>query len=793
MFLPSEFILSDSKSLDQYLTGISPDCDKIKSNLFISLRNTNRKLPDHFYKNLIQNDYLNIKDFTDLFVKSFENISSKYLVTNTVNNEVFVRSELFAEWQNALTYFPPAIIISNKIANIDFDFTDIDNLHQNYIIPNILFTAISSVNVEEFKKKNTTSVGFIDLHIHLNGSTETDNVWQDFLSFPRKAYKNLKQAQKDLKVVEHYEQEFHNVEPYKFYKLILGASRIRNLLFDLLVKSNSKKISNNLNFEKIISSVFSQNYDFSTFSSNNPFSLLIKNKSNSSTISIESLMYVLIFKELKSDSENRNIISRLFHIYLLILGSVHKMMVQQEHQYGFDQFQKLTLNSLRDLSEEKYEQRFLQIAGNKLQNLSFLEGRMAPKNSELQNILLIKNIIQGWENFIKAHKNLHGISQNKPEFKLVAHFIKSKDDFKSDWIRHKTLRINLFKKSYILSCLIKKNKFKDLIVGIDAASNELHTPPEVFAPIFRRMRRVNSHIKFTFHVGEDFVHPLSGLRAIYEALLFLNLKPGDRLGHVTAAGISWELWKKEFEKTILIKQGEWLDNLIFLYSLISTNELSLLMQHKIHFQQEIQKLLSLIYNDNFNIEDYQLSWRYRTYCPIHLLNLDNLNANSLTVFDDYEWNDVNKLKSNTNAIKCLQAYHSMVNRKNYDKLIPINIDEIFKAPIIDEIQIHILKLLSQADVVIETLPTSNVRISQYKDHSEHHLFRWKKWYDEGKEIPKIVIGSDDTGIFSTNIFNEYAHIYCQLTSENNTNRLTPNKAIKYLEELNTNSLKYKFT
>ena len=73
------------------------------------------------------------------------------------------------------------------------------------------------------------------------------------------------------------------------------------------------------------------------------------------------------------------------------------------------------------------------------------------------------------------------------------------------------------------------------------------------------------------------------------------------------------------------------------------------------------------------------------------------------------------------------------------------------------------------------------------------MFRWKAWELEGKQIPKIVVGSDDTGIFATNIFNEYAHIYCQLTSNTNTNRIFSEDAIKYLQELHNNSITYSFT
>src|SRR5690606_6384420 len=49
---------------------------------------------------------------------------------------------------------------------------------------------------------------------------------------------------------------------------------------------------------------------------------------------------------------------------------------------------------------------------------------------------------------------------------------------------------------------------RNLIVGFDAAANELHAGPEVFSPIFRKLQYLG-YTNFTYHAGEDFVHLLS--------------------------------------------------------------------------------------------------------------------------------------------------------------------------------------------------------------------------------------------------------------------------------------------
>lgn len=80
------------------------------------------------------------------------------------------------------------------------------------------------------------------------------------------------------------------------------------------------------------------------------------------------------------------------------------------------------------------------------------------------------------------------------------------------------------------------SSYAKFVTGADAAASEFDTPPEVFAPSFRRLRK-NGIRHFTYHAGEDFFHILSGLRAIYEAIEFLGLQAGDRIGHATAAGV----------------------------------------------------------------------------------------------------------------------------------------------------------------------------------------------------------------------------------------------------------------
>ena len=49
-----------------------------------------------------------------------------------------------------------------------------------------------------------------------------------------------------------------------------------------------------------------------------------------------------------------------------------------------------------------------------------------------------------------------------------------------------------------------------------------------------------ARLGMTFHVGEDFVDPMTGLRQIHEACTTFDLRERDRLGHCIAASLTKE-------------------------------------------------------------------------------------------------------------------------------------------------------------------------------------------------------------------------------------------------------------
>ena len=76
----------------------------------------------------------------------------------------------------------------------------------------------------------------------------------------------------------------------------------------------------------------------------------------------------------------------------------------------------------------------------------------------------------------------------------------------------------------------------------------------------------------TYHVGEDFRHLLSGLRAIFEVVEFLAPQPGDRLGHGTALALHPKDWLEHNGYQAVMPKLEWLDTLFWVHHFLGPGD-----------------------------------------------------------------------------------------------------------------------------------------------------------------------------------------------------------------------------
>ncbi|WP_457644077.1 hypothetical protein [Persephonella sp.] len=757
------------------------DSKDLKELLFIELRRNNPLLPDYVYKNTLE-DLKEKSTIKNVLFLSFDKLSEQFIVWQ--KNNIYVREDKFVEWQNLLTLISPLQLIiyffwKNKVSKdfiIDF-FSDKYSTLPSYYDPQI-----------EYEIENR----LVDLHIHLNGTSETEYIWIDALGKPYEFIKELRKSYSKETVKELYRQFDIDFSPSVLFRLLKLSRRIREFLVSKIKDMNT---DGNSIYEHLPISKFDK-VPFIPSMINYPYTLhpYQKFEKHENPLVYEALFLYDMFQYL--NNKDHAYLNKIFYLYLLLKAVLNKFLVQQLDQYGFDQFQKITLTEIREYSEKNYKIRFLQLNSLYGNHLKHLEGRFAPKSDWVKLKKLVDKIISDYETLKKQRKINYSLA-------LVSHFIKKPDERKTEAIltyRHYKLRQEMKKQALNLWNLIRWNpkKYLKYIRGIDAAANELHAPPEVFAPAFRFLRRrlrnlphfyindLNHNLGITFHAGEDFIHIVSGIRYIFEALKFINMSQGDRIGHATAIGIDPDFWRKKIGNSLRIKRGEWLDNLIFVYHMLRDENQFVHYLYKI--EKEIEEHFWKIYrkpvnNINILIEAYLC----RAIDPDpKILNKEKTyfgNKRSFIYQIDEEELDFEKIlgfSPHESSLDLYRKYHQGEYIKRYEEIIEIDSMEVIDSRVINFLQNKMVKILNSRGIAIETMPTSNVRISFYDDYKQHHIYRWLY---ELEEQPILVVCSDDPGIFSTTLRNEIFIILKNIPAK---------ERIKILETLLKNSYIYSF-
>lgn len=775
-------ILMDDLTLGDYYAGKKVvGWEIIKRRMIFNERIVNPQIPDHFYHIAVENYLKNngIKSLETLISKGFFLLAEGHL--EVIDKNVYVQKNAYTEWQDLLTFCPPlvlsAALIADKLLAVKRNKVDLDE----YIRQNAHCSALVAPNIpclDSIRKKE----GFDDLHIHLNAVLESDNIWLEALKNPYGLCRACEAGGWNGQAC--MEQNKLNYGLNDIYLFLTQARELR----DYIVK---KYLS-----ERIETELKNPDYDFQggkydIFSGLEKHPMKGVGKDKYTDMESEMLFYIKVFIYLnRAGVPDKEILVKSFYHYLLIHAYINRFLVQQVSQKGFLQFRQVSHFSIRKQVKSDLSAIFSQLNGNQPSNFRTLEVRFSLKKNPSDTIRYIEMLDEAWKKYKKDSLSEAAQTQS---LRLIVHLLKfyHKDTDLSR--RGETLREKVWDQSWVLKAVKNgidtKNAGKSdsvNIVGIDVAGSEFNAPPEVFAPAYRFLRKEKVIEHFTYHVGEDFYHILSGLRHIYEAIDFLGLQKHDRLGHAVALGIKPELWCSRIGDYLCIRQGEWLDDLIFVFYLkqkAGNGIESGIDENKL--KGEIQKYAKEIYGKSYRIEELISAWKARKWEPNLFLCETRNEAN---IYNSYEaeWLEIQKEKRqmSADAIELVRLYHNAECRKKYDckNIYREECEKILSTGNIKKLQDILLGDIVKQRIVIETLPSSNVRIGVYNKYEELHLI---DWLINHPELP-VVVGTDDPGIFATNIYNEYAHIYNVLESRGE------GACENIVRRLHENSQKYAF-
>ena len=740
------YLISDSFTLAEYEKGKTVSIKEILRRFVASVRSLNPYQPDYIFQKEFEANNVDLQGIDNLglfIVQIFTKLSRRYLFLN--NGRLYVIKERLEEWMEVQKVCPPLLICSAFFLD-DFQYkrSSYSDFFTRVLIPQFKTSAIRIPYVFELENTIKHQSLLSDLHIHLNGTTETDMLWWSQIGHVEKWISSFRMSLTKEAVRNQYEQ-----------LNIKGVEKLSRHL--RIAKDDLDYLANEVNK---VHPFFSKKWEF--YFPFNHYPILAK----------AAFFYVALFDMMSRGDKS---IAFRFHRLILVLGEIHHLLVQQRNQKGFTQFGVIPNNDLRWSHEDKdFISRFKQLTfDNDFCFLKHLEGRFSPKNTVVENLNLIQRISKDFNRFrnsiectsSKSHLNTTSVWNNESRLSLVAHFIKEKDDKVLNMFeRHLLLRQSICRKSYALLKTARITSNESIqIKGIDAASDEMVAGPEVFAPAFRFMRNHwpgNESLKITFHAGEDFIHLLSGLRMMVEADSFLDMKQGDRIGHGTAAGIDPRIWMERIGDKVYMEKGEWMDDLIVAYYLISDscNPYDSLRTLLPIIKNEIEARVMDIYRKQASMPILIQSWLCRKFDPgIYLLNRQPSLKDKAE-----EKEECMNLLQNPLVKDLFYNYHLIKEcKERYKELELVQIkDGLFTVDDLIHLQDLVLHKLAKKNIALEVPISSNLSISFYQKLEEHHLQRWLKGHSSDSKllIPAVVVGSDDPGIFMTNIYIEYARI-----------------------------------
>lgn len=526
-----------------------------------------------------------------------------------------------------------------------------------------------------------------------------------------------------------------------------------------------------------------------------------------STLSGERFIMYSSIRNMKSDA----VCLSLFYLYLLIKNEIRKELVQLNDTVGFgnfDLYEKRKTLFIEDYEDYERLLVHLSVASffEKNETDRVHETRIAPKSNYSKFV----------SSLIQTDRDIKHSMFGRPEkpwiYGFDYHFIKGRDDTDRNLLslyeRHHNLRVEVMKQAQNIARLLESNKLyqenhiSQKVLGIDAANSEILTRPEVYAQAFRYLRKIRgnhpqkeegSRLGITYHVGEDFVDVIDGLRALDELLIFMNYNAGDRLGHALVLGVNVKDYYDDRHYSVCMTRQMIIDNTAWLY-------------HKL-CDYGAFKAACPVLKDKFN-EQFEYVFGQKgdinTYYCSCLLRGDNPTQynpdGSIKPLELGNWNEaalnesVRNIRNSKAACKLYYRYHYDIDvkLKGSETVIFETDDKGFLVDAIAYVQTKMREKVQSMDISIECNPTSNFKIGEIDRYDQHPIYRLYD-YRKGKQYSHISssINTDDKGIFSTSIEREYALIYAAFKRKIELQRPLHEKEpdiIQWLDEIREHSL-----
>lgn len=683
--------------------------------------------------------------------------------------------------------------------------------------------------------QNILGKGVSENHYHLNGSAQVFPItWVTLMNFPTQ----IPSVTQKIGV---------NMSPYMSFgeadntlswsEMLKEAANIRLNLFCAIKNYEIKDNYSYLSFSKLQRQISAFSLGNAFKDPNHKYYLdyaltndlsPINYRNNKILVGERKFLYDCFLASYSGDFSYKQ--NNLFYKYLLIKSNFRAEIIQCNRLTGFENFARYQNRKSYALEGiPKYQYEAIRTAINEvleIQPVISLEARIMPRESEKKLISDIKAYDSIFKNKTSQKKDFATNKQTKYPYFFVLHYPKSYENLpQKEWIfpraRNQKQRVK-YKSCSIatMNSLNRRSFLRNRILGIDTCSNEIGCRPEVFATEYRYLKEYNMRsltsysdslsnemflLNRTYHVGEDFLDIVDGLRAIDEVIRFLGFSHGDRFGHALALGIIPKEYYEFKNNRIIIPSQDALDDFVWLY--MRSNEMNIYIEPvlKQKIETKINELANIIYGDfkkrffhlNIPLDPYSLycAWKLRGDNPTCYREIKfSTNPPVHSQYDRAKYDDSQELKAlrNRDEICALYyAYHYEYSvRKNGEKSYEFEITPEYTS-LVTEVQKKLQFEVASKGIMIECNPSSNCLIGTFKTYDKHPIRKFFNLHLESDyakilNCPQISvsINTDDQGVFDTSLEYEYALMASALMnikSENGQIRYSPTQVYEYLD------------
>lgn len=536
----------------------------------------------------------------------------------------------------------------------------------------------------------------------------------------------------------------------------------------------------------------------------------------------------------------------LYYLYLLIKHHFNRYFVQSNNKTGFQNFRDYSDRKGELIRGTRYRDMATNIAiqGDILENhLEQLEIRITPNIYSNEVINQINGNdgtaffrsprISDYDRITpKEPKNgLLKYSDGTNKYFYVLHFIKEKEfnwyTKKEDYEHAPMCREFAKREEYrrqaetLMEMRDRNEEVCKRIFGIDAASNEVNFRPENFGTVFRYLAssRENQDVPWirkmpdlrkTYHAGEDYYEVVGGLRAIDEAVMFLELSQGDRIGHGVALGIDIDKWYQRHPVVALPLQNK-LDNIAWMLHKIREWGLTVSTAYYEKLMTEFERLYGELYQDRCpGLVPYIEAWELRGDAPEcyscprpekRWLNpttqWERYCIRKADVYEDFVTISNRPKPQSPTAYTIYHRYHYDTElKRRASKIVRhvFNQDEytLERIRLVKAIQLHMRTLIANKGIGVESCPSSNFLISnldEFKEIPTFTMFPIREGEADHVRI-NVCVNTDDQGVFYTNLVKEYTMLAGTLRkckTDDNKRKYSDDEILRWIKRLMENS------